>query len=94
MITPEELAADKALCEAATPGPWKAYANLGCKRIAGPKHGVRQTHRQTLADTVGLRNEAEDRANAVLMAAARERLPAYIAEVERLQAQLKEKAHG
>lgn len=56
-----------------TKGPWKLDGNLGCKRITAKPY-ARQQHRQAkrmeLACTSGLSNEAEDRANGMIMAAA------------------------
>lgn len=55
-----------------TPGPWRAGTNLGCKTIGAGKSG---RHKQAqwareVAFTSGLAKEAEDRANARLIAAA------------------------
>jgi hypothetical protein len=58
-----------------TPGPWKADANLGCKRISakpfrGQQH--KQAKRFEVACTPGIFPEEEDEANARLIAAAPE----------------------
>ena len=52
-----------------TPGPWKAILRLGCKDI-GPSSGRSRGIAYSIAYTGGLSNEAEDRANALVMAAA------------------------
>lgn len=69
-----------------TPGPWKADDNYGCRAIRGGKSG---THKQAqyyeVACTVGLNNEAEDEANARLIAAAPDLLVACKAALVRLE---------
>lgn len=60
-----------------TIGPWKADINLGCKRIsAKPFSKQKQAKRYEVATTPGMFNEAEDKANALLIAAAPEMLEA------------------
>ena len=64
-----------------TPGPWKADTGLGCKAIKGNKAGDHKQAQYTeIAWTVGLRNEATDRDNARLLAAA-PALRAFVAEI-------------
>jgi hypothetical protein len=65
-----------------TQGQWKADTNLGCKRISvkSSKAG-KQVKRDSIACTDGLANEKEDRANALLMAAAPDMLDALMAVV-------------
>lgn len=63
------------LCKKATKGPWVYQKHLGCKNI-GPRRGIRKIY--GLLYTAGLSDEAKDRANARLCAAAREGYPAVM----------------
>lgn len=56
-----------------TNGEWKADKNLGCKRISAKERGrQKQEKRSEICYTVGMHDEKEDSANALLMAAAKE----------------------
>ncbi len=61
-----------------TPGPWVYDRHPGCRRIRGNKDGPNSQghYRITVADTPGLADDAEDLANARLIAAAPELLEA------------------
>jgi hypothetical protein len=60
-----------------TPGPWKAGNDSGCRPIKAGKSGRhRQAQYMEIANTVGLSDDAEDRANARLIAAAPDLLAA------------------
>jgi hypothetical protein len=65
----------EALANATTPGPWRADAREG--RVTGPDLG-------TVADCP----HAGDAANTLFIAAAREAVPALVAEVRRLQSRV------
>ncbi len=75
MITKEERERDKAIREAATPGPWAP----GMNRV--------HTDRENIADTevspLGTSTERA-RANAEFIAAARNRLPLYIDALDKI----------
>jgi hypothetical protein len=61
----------RTLLAKATPGPWKADRNLGCKRVSAKprQYGQhKQAKRTEVASTPGLHSEAEDQANADLIA--------------------------
>lgn len=77
-MTPEQLAALKALADAATPGPWEEVAESGEWWITGP---------DIYNDAVMTTNASEiSQADADFICAAREAVPALLAEVERLRA--------
>ncbi len=76
-----------------TPGPWTAQRVHGCKQI-GPKLGPhRQSHISELACTSGLNDEAEDEANARLMAAAPELLESLKGMIGRFEEKAGERPH-
>ena len=116
-MTPEELAQDKAICEAATQGPWTAdldmfsvddgivalVSDVGTHllftgstdilTIVPQKRGLDMDDRPYTADDEAFKNAAWVQAkdsqalkDAIMMAAARTRWPAALAEVERLSA--------
>ena len=96
-ISPEQLDADEALTLAATEGPWIAVtpsSQEGGAAIAhaGPTWSTtfREATSVRLAqgDSREKRTAAQDAANARFIARARTALPAYIAEVRRLRAEL------
>lgn len=63
----------------ATRGRWKRSRLGGCKAISGNKAGEhRQAQYQAVAQTVGLQDEATDAANADLIVAMRNALPALL----------------
>lgn len=67
------------LLKKATPGPWKADKNEGCRSIKAGKHGThRQAQHQQIACTSGLSDDAEDRANAELIAHVITNLPRLV----------------
>lgn len=75
-----------------TSKPWKADKNLGCKSIKGGKTGNwKQAQYKQIAYTVGLSNENEDLANAILMAAAPELLEALEGMLSDYESQYGEK---
>ena len=79
-----DLAALRSLCAAATPGPWRqefAYNNTGCPTAMFyiPAHNQEASVEMLVED-------------AAFIAAAREAVPALIAEVERLRAEGMEQA--
>ena len=77
-MTPEQLAALKALADAATPGPWEEVAESGEWWITGP---------DIYNDAVMTTNASEiSQADADFICAARAAVPALLAEVERLRA--------
>jgi predicted phage gp36 major capsid-like protein len=76
-VTPERIAKLRALCEAATPGPWERLdldgaptPRVGYRIVSG---GIERSH-----------IAAESRKDAALIAAARSALPEALAEIERL----------
>ena len=77
MITQEQLARWRALADAATPGPWEQVTEFGEWWISGP-----DIERHFVIDTTNGVNAQ----NADFIAAAREAVPALLAEVERLRA--------
>ncbi len=77
----QELEQIEARAAKATPGPWEVDNDLSVYTKDGG-HGTPWT----LFDTVG--NEGEDNPNADFIAHAREDIPALIAEVRRLTAEL------
>lgn len=78
-MTDEQLAAIRARCEAATPGPWDAHANIGyCGIMAdGDKRPLLRADTCTFAD-------------GAFIAHAREDVPALLDEVARLRAKARE----
>ena len=92
-MTSEELAAIKALADAATPGPWRCVG--GVVEIATPAPTKRQPNREWTVPLVLVQETdlhsgeyyaefgVED---AAFIAAARTAVPALLAEVERLRA--------
>ena len=80
MITQEQLARWRALADAATPGPWEQVAESGEWWISGP-----DIERHFVIDTTNGVNAQ----NADFIAAAREAVPALLAEVERLTAEVR-----
>jgi hypothetical protein len=77
-VTPEKLAAIKALAEAATPGPWRASIN---EPPAGGHYPVTAENGDDIADC--LISNPLARQNAALIAYARDDVPALVNEVER-----------
>lgn len=82
-LTPEQISADKKLCDAATPGPWcprDRDANVG---LAGCDlhHEIGHFIAHFRA---GARTTKVEQRNCRFTARARTALPEYIAEVERL----------
>lgn len=78
-MTPAELATIEALANAATPGPWRVdrgdvVADEPCVGVVG------------IAEVMGAREEAD----ATFIAAARQAVPALVAEARRLRAELAE----
>ena len=78
-MTQQELAALKALADAATPGPWEEVAESGEWWITSASEVTASLY--VIPDT-GLMNQAD----VDFIAASRAAVPALIAEVERLQA--------
>jgi hypothetical protein len=77
-ISPPPAAPEAGVSGAFTPGPWRYDRGAGCRSIKGRKVG---SHKQAqylteVACTPGLRNDAEDLANAQLIAAAPDLLEA------------------
>lgn len=67
------------LLKRATPGPWKADKNEGCRGIKAGKRGShRQAQHEQIVYTNGLSDDAEDRANAELIAHVVTNLPRLI----------------
>jgi hypothetical protein len=79
-VTSEELAAIKARAEAATRGPW--HASVG-DPPAGDHYPVTAKNGDDVADC--LTNNPLARQNAAFIAAARDDVPALVAEVEQLR---------
>lgn len=77
----------KARAETATPGPWKAEGAPWRVRAVYMQAGLRHTAWPALCDCGAQPNEA----NAEFIAHAREDIPALIAEVERLRADIARK---
>ena len=85
---PFEVAAARAVCEAATPGPWIAVQlparGVGPWRVDAPDIDC------IIGDVGEVGTDPCDAGNAQFIAAARSLLPAAIAEVERLRGLLEE----
>ncbi len=84
-MTPDELARLRALCEAATPGPWEVAGNLQTKvfdEVVAPHRTGNPEWCEGVADCDTGEEDAE------FIATARTAVPALIAEVERLTAEL------
>jgi len=81
-MTPEELAAIRARAEAATPGPWRGVPG---RYILPDDWNHRYTAHQVIEGCIYNPNAENDHA---FIAHAREDIPALVAEVERLQAEL------
>ena len=81
-MTPEELAAIRARAEAATPGPWDGVPG---RCILPDDWNHRYTAHQVIEGCIYNPNAENDHA---FIAHAREDIPALVAEVERLQAEL------
>jgi hypothetical protein len=85
-MTDEELRAAKALCDAATRGPWQwceEYGSVALRSLTvGPYQSV------AIAEPCGTQNSSVllDDADAQFIAASRSLVPRLIAEVERLRA--------
>ena len=82
-MTQQELDALKALADAATPGPWEHSRAYNSSYV----QFYSETEKRLLlvanvAETSWL--NSDDQANAAFIAAAREAVPALLAEVERL----------
>ena len=88
-MTREELAAIKALADAATPGPW-SYTTVKPYATAPASESVAYVSPEMMfGDSVG--GGYVDRvADAAFIAAARTAVPALLAEVERLRALVRE----
>ena len=86
-VTPEELAEIRARAEAATPGPWTVDEGpaLADPLLEGEGDWYRQIEGWTNTGWEWLCLSPED---AAFIAHAREDIPALVAEVERLQAEL------
>lgn len=85
-MTDAELHEIEARAKAASIGPWHVVRNnLGCKDIRGAKTTA-GAHGQLIGGTCGLRNEKQDRNNAMFIAHARQDIPVLLAEVRRLHA--------
>lgn len=83
-LTDEEIECGLEVCVRATPAPWKHGGGPGCRSIKGGKIGRhRQAQYKDVAYTVGLHDDEEDKANAVLIASAPTLLPAALAELKR-----------
>ena len=82
MITPEQLAQWRALADAATPGPWEATSTWSDD---GDSYYVAVVDGRALLDTYVSMTDAD----AAFIAAAREAVPALLAEVERLTAEVR-----
>lgn len=76
MVTPEQIAEWRRLAEAATPGPWSAPVETGPTEV----HGATPVAITSLVHSVAEKHDAR------FIAAAREAVPALLAEVERLRA--------
>ena len=85
----------RAICNAATDGPWRIEPVLGCKRIQAGKAGVhKQAQWKTeVACTPGLADEEQDNANATFIATARTALPEALDEIERLEKEVEALKH-
>lgn len=78
MITKEERDRDKAICEAATPGPWEYTTVLYYDR-----HGTQEVCDLANDDWIVTRGDLRPSPNdGAFIAAARTRLPLYIADAE------------
>lgn len=77
----KELDAIRERAEKATPGPWW----LGGNDVDGPDTGYGELRVATISNTA----RREQKANAEFIAHAREDIPRLLAEIERLQAELK-----
>lgn len=85
MISKKERGKDRAICEAATPPPWH---RLGCLTMDScvESDATRDCMPRMTADIDGsVAGDVEARANADLIARAREALPAYIADAEEME---------
>ena len=85
MFTKEQRGKDRAICEAATPPPWH---RLGCLTMDScvESDATRDCMPRMTADIDGsVAGDVEARANADLIARAREALPAYIADAEEME---------
>lgn len=94
-MTDEELNRLEALAAAATPGPWRLP---GGKSYVMPSHGEPYKVAQLggTRDSPGLIAREDDRLHhdAEFIAAARGAVPALVAEVRRLRAELGQQAGG
>ncbi|MFJ8146602.1 hypothetical protein ACIQ6R_16245 [Streptomyces sp. NPDC096048] len=84
-LTEQQLADIQARAEAATPGPWctddwEIYQ--GAEYVPGISQWIGETCR-------GTTSPEQDRADATFVAAAREDVPALVAEIQRLKGQRK-----
>lgn len=87
-MTREQLDAIRARVEAATPGPWEAgtaFCCPDCGWVDGPKRTVCPVYEGTK------RTHTLDANDAEFIAAAREDVPALLAEVERLNTEIEAK---
>ena len=73
-MTERDLSADRAACDAATPGPWNVHQPTGCIPAV-------HSETETISDRVF-------NGNAPFIALARSALPYWLDEVERLRAEL------
>ena len=88
-MTPEQLAAIRARAEAATPGPWRVVEDIEWGTGAAEYHWYRYVDGPTdYGDEYGYEYQILSREDAAFIAHAREDIPALVAEVERLQAEL------
>lgn len=83
-MTDEELDRLDALAQAATPGPWEVKAKSGIRPV-GRTQNVAATYLQVAEGGGTLYPFAE---NAAFIAASRTAIPALIAEIRRLRAQI------
>lgn len=94
MITDEQLAEWRALCDKATPGPWRPERTIcgngeRLYRVKYPAHGLNEGASFEIAHLVttegGLEQQGHD---ARLVATARTAMPQLLEEVERLRAEV------
>jgi hypothetical protein len=93
MITKAEREADRAICEAATPGPWQVSPT---SNVWGPQH-VRLPIHDQIADVDPLDETGRRHEDAEAIVNAVNRLPAYIdaaEEMERRIAKIEDMATG
>lgn len=85
-MSDDQMAAIRALCDAATPGPWKWWTSCSWRRLKSDRAGVSLSVAEPFVASDGHPDLDIKEADQAFIAAARTAVPALLDEVERLRA--------